>query len=170
MAVLKKPNCECFPLDFLVVFRESLWLDPTGHYCSLLTSVYFCLQQLNRSQLGIIALSGARYKPLAFDTTKKKLHWWVCERRWWVFFFLCRRRWRFTSLLLSSFNWFSVAIGADLFFFFSLSHEQHSSAHCLGSCRQECVWRVVQDTAPIIALFRSRVSNPCWFRGPPTAW
>lgn len=119
MAVLKKPNCECFPLDFLVVFRESLWLDPTGHYCSLLTSVYFCLQQLNRSQLGIIALSGARYKPLAFDTTKKKLHWWVCERRWWFFFFfLCRRRWRFTSLLLSSFNWFSVAIGADLFFFF----------------------------------------------------
>lgn len=53
---------------------------------------------------------------------------------------------------LSSFNWFSVAIGAGRFF--SPMKVQHFRAHCLDSDLQEGIRGVVQDFTLIIAYIK----------------
>lgn len=141
----KSPNCdaECLPQDFSAIFRESLWIDPdkslrifTPPAClfpfTAVNTIIPSRDLFKRCMPRAIGIQGVH---------KKLLHWCIWERR--LCFFGARVGGGSEASCLSSFNWFSVAIGAGLLFLF-FSHESaalqsalfgfSSARRCQGSC------------------------------------
>lgn len=139
---------------FCAIFWESLWIDPDKPLLFftppppppclfLFTAVNTIIPShdlFKRRMLRAISIQRV-YKVTALMDLWKE-----------VVFFSARVGGGSEASCLSSFNWFSVAIGAGLFF--SAMKVQHFRAHCLDSDLQEGVRGVVQDFTLIIASIR----------------
>lgn len=117
MAVFrKKSKCdtECLPQDFSTIFRESIWIDldklllfSTFPCLFLFTAVNTIIRSrdlFKRRMLQAISIQRVYKVPTLMDLWKE------------VVFFSVRVGGGSEASCLSSFNWFSVAIGAGLFF------------------------------------------------------
>lgn len=114
----------------------------TSHYCSSLSPVYFYLQQLIQLFPVVTYLSSACFRAISIQRVYKVTA--LMDFRKEVVFFSVRVGGSSEASCLSSFNWFSVAIGASHCFFFSPMKVQHFRAHCLDSDLQE----ICQGSSP----------------------
>lgn len=136
----------------------------TSHYCSSLSPVYFYLQQLIQLFPVVTYLSSACFWAISIQRVYKVTA--LMDFRKEVVFFSARVGGGSEASCLSSFNWFSVAIGASRFFF--LPWKCSTSEHTAWiQIYKKFVRGVVQDFTLIIAYIRwlaAHFGGNVWFR------